>query len=235
MIPTYPTDCVQCAALPWWEQDKGKDLCRGRLLQTFVSHVEQIPSVLIPKGRSDPKDHTRFDCEIRPFDVNDPPKQTNLPVAGMRLYKGERFLVVKAKGRPVLVMAMPGDLVPGKMFAGKPQYLRAPAILVAPYYTGGASKYPPEFLFRARRCEYRQFFWDHLPLPGDDPSILRMDHIQPIGLDTKSYAITPFKLCSEALLIMDEWLAWSASGDLDEACGQILPDLRRTLQALPSA
>lgn len=96
----------------------------------------------------------------------------------------------------------------------------APTILVAPYYgaTGGSKRggFNPEFLDRVRRGEYPQCMWDSLPLGGSTAeSILRLDHIQPIGRHYNSYELTDYRLSDTAVEILDEWVGWVLTGTLD--------------------
>jgi hypothetical protein len=55
--------------------------------------------------------------------------------------------------------------------------------------------------------------WDRLPQKANS-SILRLDHIQPIGTDQKAYKCTPFCLGSDGLKILDEWVQWLMTGCL---------------------
>ena len=104
---------------------------------------------------------------------------------------------------------------------GKPRWQTAPTILVAPYYgadrEGKRSGFREEFVERIRRCEYPHYIWDILPLPGGaGESILRLDHIQPIGKHYESYEWTHYSLSEEAMLILNEWLYWLLEGELPE-------------------
>jgi hypothetical protein len=93
--------------------------------------------------------------------------------------------------------------------------------LIAPYY--GALKnaqrvgYKPEFVERVRHCEYPQFMWDVLPIPNGEESILRLDHLQPIGAHTNSYTLSDFRLTQAAMEIIDELLTWLVWGGVEEA------------------
>ena len=84
-----------------------------------------------------------------------------------------------------------------------------------------AAQEEPAFLTprvtRIRRCEYPQFVWDRLPLAGEtEASLLRLDHIQPLGRHHESYEWTEHCLSEEAMFIMDEWLHWLLEEDLPE-------------------
>lgn len=58
--------------------------------------------------------------------------------------------------------------------------------------------------------------WDTLPIGGTTTeSILRLDHIQPVGRHHDAIELTQYRLSEEALGILDEWLSWLVSGDFD--------------------
>jgi len=102
-----------------------------------------------------------------------------------------------------------------------PKKLTSPTILVAPYYGGDQdgrrSGYPPELVERIRHAEYPQFFWDKLPIGGPKESILRFDHIQPVGSHYSAYEYTGYALSDDAVdLIIDDWLTWLFYGGLPE-------------------
>jgi len=51
-------------------------------------------------------------------------------------------------------------------------------------------------------------------MPGGEESILRLDHIQPIGKHHESIELTDYRLGEEALDIIDEWITWLITGKL---------------------
>ena len=51
---------------------------------------------------------------------------------------------------------------------------------------------------RTRHREYPQFFWDQLPISGVEESILRLDHLQPIGNHHNAYQLSEYKLNNDA-------------------------------------
>ncbi len=63
---------------------------------------------------------------------------------------------------------------------------------------------------------YPQFVWDKLPIAGAEESIVRLEHIQPVGKHHDSIELTRYRLGEEAIDILDEWLGWLFLGDLDE-------------------
>ena len=57
---------------------------------------------------------------------------------------------------------------------------------------------------RTRHCEYPQFFWDQLPVAGSEESILRLDHLQPMGTHHDAHQLSEYKLSDDALEVVDE-------------------------------
>lgn len=156
-----------------------------------------------------------------------------LPVAAFPAYSGEAQLVYRAKKRPLLVIAESGPEVDHKLIRQKPKWQTAPTLLVAPFYgrdegTGNRSGFSDAFVERVQKCEYPQFFWEKLPLPGASESILRFDHIQPIGNHYNNYELPPYCLGEDALSLIDEWLIWFIFGIVKE--GGLLPDIFECLR-----
>jgi len=215
----YPDDSIQAYVGKWWLIDESRDIERGRLIKAFVPHVDQIPMTLNPIGRTDPTDHSRANYTLEPLRVDKPSRTYILPVAALPDFEGEVRTVYRAKKRPVLIISPGGPDIPRELRHGKPRWQTAPTILVAPYY--GADKgakrsgFREEFIERIRRCEYPHYIWDILPLPGRvGESILRLDHIQPIGRHYEAYEWTQHCLSDEAMLILNEWLHWFLEDDL---------------------
>jgi hypothetical protein len=218
----FPDDCVQSiiGAGHWWEKNSEQRVCRGALIFAFVPHVDQVPYTFEPVGRIDPTRHEDAVLRVSPLKTNLPLKPTDLPVAAMTLHSGEVWAAYRAKKRPCLVLAAGNPPVNRQLTRGKPNSSTAPTLLVAPYY--GATRnsrragYSPEFAERVRHCEYPQFHWDILPIPGGEESILRLDHLQPIGAHPSSYLLSDFRLSEGAVEIMDELLGWITSGGVEE-------------------
>jgi hypothetical protein len=188
--------------------------------------------VLIPTGRSSATDHGRADYRIEPLRANQPARLPRLPVAALPAYEGEVRTVYRAKRRPALIISTGGPDVPQDLRAGSPRWQTAPTLLVAPYYgadrKGRRAGFPEALVSRIRRCEYPQFIWDRLPLAGEtEASLLRLDHIQPLGRHHASYELTEHCLSAEAMLILDEWLHWLLEDDLPEE--SVLYDFRQGL------
>jgi hypothetical protein len=186
----------------------------------YVPYVDQVPTKVTVIGRKDPTSHDKAEVQFSPFSVTEPPKKPVLPVAALPDYPGEIRLLYRAKKRPVLVLAESGP-VDHKIIAGKPKWQTAPTLIVAPYYgrdegTGKRSGYSDALVQRVSQCEYPQFFWEKLPLSGSTESILRFDHIQPIGHHYKNYQLTGYRLAESAISLLDEWLNWFIYGTVEE-------------------
>jgi hypothetical protein len=209
----YPEDAIQSMIDAWWVEDPSTSLCRGRLIKAFLPHVDQIPKQFIATGRSSATDHTRADYEIAPLRIKQPRQRPRLPVAALPAFEGEVNAIYRAKTRPALLVSEGGPQVEKTLTLGKPKWQTAPTVLVAPYYGvdegGKRSGFRPEFVNRVRRCEYPQFMWDALPFGGSTTeSILRLDHLQPIGRHHDTIEVTPYRLSEDALEVFDDWLDW---------------------------
>ena len=218
----FPDDCVQSiiGSANWWTKNKEHEFCRGALIFAFAPHVDQVPYTFEPVGRTDASRHDSAILRVAPLSVNQPLKKTNLPVAAMPLSGGEVWAAYRAKVRPCLVIGSNNPAVDKALTKGTPKNSTAPTVLVAPYYgvdrDGRRAGYKPEFVERVRHCEYPQFVWDRLPIGGvPDESILRLDHLQPIGTHYNSYKISEFKLSDGALEIIDEMVRWLIWGGVD--------------------
>ena len=218
----FPDDCIQSivGSANWWTKNNEKKLCRGALIIAFAPHVDQVPYALEPVGRTDASRHDSAILRVAPLSVNQPLEKTDLPVAAMPLSDGEVWAAYRAKKRPCLVIGSTNPAVDQVLTEGTPKNSTAPTVLVAPYYGVGRDSrragYKLDFVERVRHCEYPQFVWDRLPIAGGpDESILRLDHLQPIGALNNSYKITEFKLSDAALKIIDELIHWLIWGGVD--------------------
>ena len=219
----FPDDCIQSIIRSdhWWIKNEERALCRGALIFAFAPHVDQIPYTFEPVGRTDANRHDTAILRVSPLKVNQPLKQTDLPVAAMPLFAGEVWAAYRAKKRPCLVVGCNSPAVNQGLIRGMPKNSTAPTVLVAPYYgvdrTGHRAGYKPEFVERVRHCEYPQFVWDCLPIPsGTVESILRLDHLQPMGTHHDSYKLSEFKLSDDAVEIIDELLQWLIWGGVEK-------------------
>ena len=181
------------------------------------------PHRLVPEGRgNDARQHQRANYRIEEFRTGDPPSDVSaLPVAGLPIRTGETHLVRRGKTRPVIVLAMPGIPVDDDFKRHGTSWQYKPALLAAPYYgveaDGTRGGWNPEFVARIQRAEYSQYVWDVLPIGGSSQgSILRLDHVFPIGADPANWILTNYRLRGDALTYLDEWLSWHTSGTLFE-------------------
>ena len=214
----YPEDCIQSIIQPtdWWVKNEEKKLCRGALIFAFAPHVDQVPYTFEPVGRTHADQHDTAILRVAPLSVKQPRRQTDLPVAAMPRFAGEVWAAYRAKKRPCLVIGSNNPAVDRALTRGMANRSTAPTVLVAPYYgadrNGKRAGYKPEFIERVRHCEYPQFIWDRLPISGSAESILRLDHLQPIGTHNNSYDMSEYKLSNSALEIVDELVHWLLYG-----------------------
>lgn len=220
MTRTYPDDSVQNLCAGWWEETDESKLEYGRLVKAFLPHVDQQPYVLVAQGRTDPEAHREADFEVRPLLRNLPPSGAYLPVAGLPAYEGEVRIVQRAKKRPALVLSSLGTEVASGLRTGSARYQTNRSVLVAPYYgadqSGRRGGFRSEFLKRIRRAVYPQYMWDSLPIGGPAESVLRLDHVQPLGENAQAVEVTPYRLASEAAEVVEEWLTWFRTGELSQ-------------------
>lgn len=215
-----PDDSVQGVLhpTPWWTTDEELTLKRGRLIWVFVPHVSQEPMGLFIQGRVTPTDHSKALYQLGPLRIDHNPIATaGLPVAAVPSYSGEVFTVHRAKKRPAVVLSTGGTVVPSTLRAGTARWQSAPSLLVIPSYgtmpDGKRGGWPPDFVRRIQLCEFPQYILDWLPISrSDEPSVLRLDHIQPVGLHHNSYELTPWVLSDPALEVLDDWLLWLQTG-----------------------
>jgi hypothetical protein len=234
MILTYPDDSLQYMITPdqWWVEDENYSFARGRLVWAFIPHVEQNPYTLIPTGRKEPTIHSEAKVKILPLNIRQIIRYPQLPVAALPQFNKEVFTVYRAKKRPAVIISGGGSIVDQALTKGKPKRHYAPTVLVAPFYGGDQegqrAGFLPAFIERVRRCEYPQFMWDRLPLDSStNESILRFDHIQPVGRSEDALEITKYRLSQTALLFFDEWLDWIMTGEIKS--GSLLGEYREDL------
>jgi hypothetical protein len=218
--PNFPDDCVQSVCATWWIADSTQGLCRGRLIRTFIPHIDQQPHVLSAQGRASATAHGQALFSMAPFNMKSPPPQPALPVAAITHPAGERQFVYRGKVRPALVLALEADDIERQLVSGAARWQTAKTILVAPYYGadqgGTRGGWSPLFVQRIRRAYYPQYMCDRLPIGGSEESIMRFDQVQAIGPDRPAIEILPWKLSDEALSFVDEWLTWYVRRELLE-------------------
>lgn len=200
-------------------------------MEVFIPHVDQIPYTLEPIGRKEATVHDKAYFSIEPLRIGKRPSSHKLPVAALPLYGKEVFTVHRTKKRPAIIISEGGAEVASHLRIGKPKWQTSPTVIVVPYY--GADEgytragFNPEFIKRVQRCEYPQYVWDKLPISGSSESILRLDHLQPVGRHHDSVEFTKYILSAQAIAILDDWLEWLIEGEFseDNALGGIRDDL----------
>lgn len=231
---SFPEDSVQSFFEPWWVTDSSKKICRGRLIKTFIHHIDLAPHVLTVQGRGSPTDHNTAVVTVEPFNITDRPEQPRLPVAALPLHTGEHYFIYRGKIRPALVLAVESGDIDKKLATSSVRWQTAKTIVVAPYY--GADKdgtrggWDPTFVQRIRRATYPQYMYDCLPIGGVRESIMRIDQMQALGSSRPSLSVLDWKLSDEAMSIVDEWVTWYMQRRLAED-GDLLAAVKE-LQAL---
>jgi len=218
-VKMYQTDSIQNIVDSWWEKDSHENLKRGALVYAFIPHVDQVPITLAPKGRKEATEHEKAIISITPLRIKDHRPKESLPVAALSLHEGELWTAYRAKKRPCLVIGTKQPEVKNAYRRNMPKKLTSPTVLVAPYYgadkDGKRAGYNEQLVERIRHAEYPQFMLDSLPIGGTKNSILRFDHIQPIGLHYYAYEHSGFCLSDEAVeLILNDWIQWLFYGGL---------------------
>ena len=232
-MATFPEDTIQNFIGEWWVEDKSRTLRRGRLVWTVIPFAGQIPHELVPEGRDESREHEKAKVRLLQHHVSSERPPPTLPVAALPRHPGEVYLAYKGKKRPALVLGEEPPSAAGALGKGSPMTHRVSPVLVAPYYgadqSGGRSGFPEEFVKRVRRGEYPQYMWDRLPIRSStDASILRLDHLQPIGRSASVYEWTEFCLAEAALPVLDAWISWMLTGELaaDTELGMVREELR---------
>lgn len=222
-----PEDCLQSIE-PWWTEDDGKTLCRGRLILANLPFVMSEQATLKVTGRNNPTEHTTALYEISsPFRMNEVREASKLPVAGLPKFHNEVYLVQRAKIRPAIVLNIELPEIPKKLRQKETKRWTQPTAIVAPAYGAspkGRSAPNPELLKRFYRCEYPNYLCLWLPKQrrnkgiqlNNDPSIIRLDQMQPIGKGHHNYQRTRYRLNDYALQLLDDWMLWLYSGELPD-------------------
>lgn len=89
----------------WWIKNSSKKICRGALVFSFSPHIDQIPYGFEPIGRTNATEHDSATVRVSALKVDQPLKQTKLPVAAMPLNEKEVWAAYRAKVRPCLVFS----------------------------------------------------------------------------------------------------------------------------------
>lgn len=219
---TYPDESLQGIIEPednWWEECIGAQFKRGRLVKAYLPYVNQNPLTLIPIERGDdPRQHKNITVRLEPLAIKNVMRYPDLPIAALPQRDQEIRTVYLAKKRPALILSSGGPKLERRFTKDKPSWQTDPTVLVAPYYgiTEGYKRagFSSEFVARVRACEYPQFLWDKLPIDKKEESIMRLDHMQPVGRHEDSIEFSNYCLSEVALSHLDEWLEWLLSGNL---------------------
>ncbi len=218
----YPEDSVQSIIQPddWWISNTDRVLCRGALVFAFVPHIDQNPYTFQPVARTEATRHDSATIQVAPLRISQPLRRTALPVAAMPLHSGEVWAAYRAKRRPCLIIGSAPLRVDPALTRGMAGHSTAPTVLAAPYYgatrDGQRGGYNPAFVERIRHCDYPQFLWDQLPISGVEESILRLDHLQPIGNHYSAYQLSEYRLSDNALEVVDELFRLLIWGEIPE-------------------
>lgn len=216
MTPKYPDLCPQNLIESWWEESKDDEFKPGKLVWAFMPHVDQVPYTLEPVGRDKPTEHQAGVINIKPFKIGVPVLKNKLPLAAIPRYDNEILCVYRTKKRPAIIISKGGAFVEKALTKDKPKWRTNPTILAAPSYSADIG-FSNEFCERVKRCEYPQFLWDNLPIGSTDKgSIIRFDHLQPIGKSKKSVEFTNYCLSDKAMTFVMEWIDWLLTGTMDK-------------------
>ena len=59
--------------------------------------------------------------------------------------------------------------------------------------------------------------WEKLPLNNPPrESILKLDHIQPLGRHYKSFKLTDYVLCDDAQDVLNDWFMWLTRNEMPQ-------------------
>lgn len=213
------TDTVQSIVDPWWVSCEKLPVQRGQLIWAFIAHVDQTPLAIVRSERVDHANHNKAYLEAGPISHRDWQRKPKLPIAALGLHENEVPIVQKAKVRPCIVLSVYLAVEQAMRPQASPKWMTAPTLLVAPYYgvkrTASRSGWYEPLVERIRVCEYPQYILDQLPNETTH-SVLRLDHIQPVGNHHDTFSPSEYRLSQDALDIIDEWIDWGWSGILSE-------------------
>lgn len=202
----------------WWIRAEAGCRARGALVWALLPHVSQVPQQLIVEGREADDDHTRANYRIEQYSPSHPADTSRLPVAALVQPRGELNLVFRAKRRPAIVLSQGGAEIPRGQRTGEARWQTNRTILVAPFYgadaDGTRGGWHADLVSRIEKCEYPQYVLDSLPLRGSTASVLRLDHLQPVGDHQDAVEPTGFMLAPEALGLVGQWLDWFMTGTI---------------------
>lgn len=233
----FPEDSIQYVLEDWWQTTTpGDSPRRGDLIRVMVPFKFGLPSRIVAKRREDqPGDHESVEFEVQQFSFDSKPPRERLPIAGLPHMEDGAYQLTPFKKRPALVLASAADPLDQKLTNGLAGYQKTPCFLVAPYYgvdkNGSRAGYPEPLVRAIRNCTYPHYFWDCLPLKGDTASsLLRLDSMFSVVSDRHYYQHTGYKLSSDAMEIMAEYVDWYLSGSLPK--NSLIRDVRAKLEEL---
>lgn len=205
----YPSDSIQgLLEEPWWENTENNSIERGTLVKAVLPHIDQVPYTLHSEGRHEATVHNKAIVKIKPLDIKKPKKRSDLPVAALRLGDSEVWAAYRAKKRPCLVWGTTREGVDESLIRGTPKRNTAPTILVFPFYgiyqDGQRAGYSEIFIERVLHLMCPQFYWDILLISNVSESLMRFEHMQPVGSHHNSFVNTGFKLTDFALSVVEE-------------------------------
>lgn len=232
MIPNYPDDSPQAILSPWWEKDADSaGIQSGSLVWTYPPYPEQSPWLLRTEGRVEPTEHRRANYRVVPLTQGALQLVPNvLPVAAFPEHPGEFRLLVRCKPRPALVIGFSASEVAATFSSRHAEWQTNPVLIAAPYYgikRGKRIGWNEKFVERIRRCQYPQYMWDWLPEEKATDSILRLDHVQAVPLQSHACKPAGYHLTPDASRLVREWFLWLLEGSVRR--GGILELLREGL------
>lgn len=137
-----------------------------------------------------------------------------LPYTDPVLETNEEFIAIKAKPRPVILLQPPDPslvIIKKGTYPAKIVRHLCPVVLVySAVNEVGDSKFPPEFIERVRRLEYRQFMF----LPKGGPitvdSLARLDEVQSVA--ESQLEPSEFALSAEVCKVLKSQVSYFYSG-----------------------
>ncbi|MDP2874727.1 MAG: hypothetical protein Q8O00_01000 [Holophaga sp.] len=224
----FPDHSLQGFTGEWWEQAPGHSVGFGTLLEVFVHHMDKLPIQLITEGRVEPTAHGQAKMKAIPFNIRRHIQRAPVPIAALPSYPGESYIALRGKVRPAIVLGADFSAVSQEDKRRHLDWQTAPVFLVAPFYgverTDERNGFHPEFVERVQKAYYKQFLWDRLPSGAlelcsartREGSMLRFDHIVPVGSDPSFYRNTGYRLNDDGQRLIKEWLEWVWFNDMRE-------------------
>lgn len=183
----------------------------GQLFRCPAYYPHQSLTVWRP-SIFDPRLGTARDFNIQPS-VADSFRRA-LPYTDPVLETNEEFIAIRAKPRPVILLQPPDpSLVAVKKGSYPAKIVRhlCPVVLVySAVNEVGDSKFPPEFVERVRRLEYRQFMFLPKGGPVTVDSLARLDGVQSVA--ESQLEPTEFALSADVCKVLKSQVSYFYSG-----------------------